>query len=236
MKNHFLTLVFSIITCISFSQLISQQSIFSFDITKSILPSLQNVGSTIGIPTTVITGNYVHYPRLTFGYNRLILDKVMLGVDVGFGNKATSFLYQMSEEYSFLEVRPEIQFQLYSDDKIIVYYGLELFHIRNKDVFDNSFYLKSGEGIFNYESASFKREKTGAMLKFGVYRTLFNSFGVNFYTGIGAQVTNIEHSNVMNETENLIEFKHGFKQFKQDGNLVFAEFTLGVKLYFISQK
>lgn len=122
---------FSILFC----QNETKKSTFTFDVTKFILPTLNNVGSMHGTPFTSITTNFVHYPRLTFGYKRRLKEEFDIGIDIGYGNSKLS-LYKMNKDYQLIEFRPEIDY-LFGSNKGN-YVGFELFYIYNQDVFYKS--------------------------------------------------------------------------------------------------
>ena len=134
-----------------------------------------------GTPFTVVTTNYIHYPRLTFGYTRSINEKLNLGIDLGYGNKLLS-LYEINKDYQLIEFRPKVNYLFGVKKKS--YFGLELFHVYNQDVFYNSNYRSSSFKKYSFEKANFKRNKSGLMIKYGHYYTVFKSFGFNFYGGV----------------------------------------------------
>ena len=218
---------------VSYGQDEVKKSIYTFDITKFVLPTLNNVGSMNGTPFTVVTTNYIHYPRLTFGYTRSINEKLNLGIDLGYGNKLLS-LYEINKDYQLIEFRPKVNYLFGVKKKS--YFGLELFHVYNQDVFYNSNYRSSSFKKYSFEKANFKRNKSGLMIKYGHYYTVFKSFGFNFYGGVGLQKTTYSYSNVTKPLESIIEYdRHGYKNYIDEGSFHFAEFTLGVKLFFISK-
>lgn len=73
------------------------------------------------------------------------------------------------------------------------------------------------------------------MIKYGSYYTIFKSLGLNIYFGLGMQKTTYSYFNILNPINvNIESYKHGYKNFIDEGSSINLEFTLGIKLFIAS--
>ncbi len=73
-------------------------------------------------------------PRLRAGYIQNINRRLKIGLDVGFGNRNTTF-YKDYDNYQLWEIRPEFYYFLNTKRKTRKYISLEPFYINHKNTF-----------------------------------------------------------------------------------------------------
>lgn len=177
----------------------------------------------------------LYIPRLRIGYIQNINDSWKAGLDLGFGNNATSFFdINLGENYRIWEVRPELYYFTRSQK---TYISTEIFYINHKDVFMDEFYSPSDDESTNYDQANYQREKYGINFKYGF---LFNSkrkITFNLYTGLGLRIRKNTFSNIQNPKEIDVGPEggdmFGLETYKRIEGTNFApNFVLGFKILF----
>ncbi len=186
------------------------------------------------MPFSLIDSN----PRLRLGWEYISNDRIGFNIDVGIGN---SFINQSSlketkwgQDYSLIEVRPEIKY-LFKNKKYYYFYNsIECFYINMKDVLlTDSYQLENSETWISYDRANFQKQKYGVHFKVGINIIAYERFNFDFYGGLGVAQREISYNNVINpvEGEYYRDEGLGFYDYSEDyeGKTVLFHLSLGVK-------
>lgn len=190
------------------------------------------------INTDLISSFYVspsiYTPRYRLGYIYSFSEKLKLGVDFGYGNKPLSLLKTYTNEgYNLWEFRPELYYTFPLRKRSVRYYAVELFYINHTEHFVNGTFYDANRTDFNYDSAKYTRHKLGIIPKFGVFTSLSNKIGLNFYMGLGARFRINNYSNLVGLEEREYEKEEHYSPFYRfEGNNLGFEFSFGLKLFY----
>lgn len=144
-------------------------------------------------------------PRWRVGYINNINPHWKLGVEFGYGSRSLSlFTYEwftfgrnIEDNYQLWEVRPELYYVFNPNRKSIGYVSSELFYIHHTDIYHNDNITTKNNGFFKYESANYRRQKYGFLVKSGIFINTRSKIGLNIYTGLGFRFRNNTLSNII---------------------------------------
>lgn len=153
---------------------------------------------------------FSYAPRWTIGYYRRFSEKIVLGLDFGMGDKATSIGLategpSIEDNYFSIEISPEIQYFLKSNRKAKYFIGLDLSYIYHKDTFTNSYFGEDPNNVTRFDSADYERIKYAMTFNYGVIFPISDHLG--FVTKVGAGIRNSEVSftNIQNPRSDVVE-------------------------------
>jgi len=177
-------------------------------------------------------------PRFRLGAEYRITQRFSCVLDCGFGNNdLNGWVLRETvwkNDYSFIEVRPELKYYFPKADDITSFYvATELFYIRTNSILKDGYYHPENQPfVICYELATFNRQKAGLHIKGGVTLS-FSRFDFDFYGGLGIASREINYSHITNpETEEEdIFFEEGFNNsYKYEGGSILPHLTLGCKI------
>ena len=170
-------------------------------------------------------------PRWRIGYIKNLNPKTKIGIDIGYGNTNNSII-QTFDNYSLWEIRPEYYHIINPKRKTIKYYSLELFYLDQNEEFKNQTFFTIEKGYLTFDNADYRRQKFGVIPKFGMFVNLSNSIGLNWYTGIGINYRINKYNDFVNLRDGKIFEEHFSPYYRQEGNKIGVEFTLGLRIYY----
>jgi len=208
-------------------------AIFSFQNSFSQYYEVKNRTGIKIMPFSLVDAN----PRLRLGWEYISNDKIGFNIDFGIGN---NFINESrlsgtrwGQDYSLIEVRPEIKY-LFKNRKYFYFYNsVEFFYINMKDVLESdSYQLENSNTWISYDRADFNKKKYGVNFKVGINIIAFDRFNFDFYGGLGLAKRVISYSNVVNPSEGYeddwTEDWFG-APYDEEGKSFFINLTLGVK-------
>ncbi len=185
------------------------------------------------MPFSLVDSN----PRLRLGWEYISNDRIGFNIDFGIGN---NFINQSrlnetkwGQDYSLIEVRPEIKY-LFKNKKYYYFYNsIECFYINMKDVLvSDSYQLENSDTWVSYDRADFNKKKYGINFKVGINIIAYERFNFDFYGGLGVAKRVISYSNLVNPSEG---YDYGWTEdwfgevYDHEGKSVFVNLSLGVK-------
>lgn len=124
---------------------------------------------------------------LAFGYGNALLNKWRLAG------------YSWEKNYSFYEIRPEIQYFFNRNDYFSFYAATELFYLRMNANFENGIYGYSNSSLtVEYDHAHFDKQKYGFHIKGGLRLYARPRIDFDLYAGLGIGYRDIVYSDVIN--------------------------------------
>lgn len=189
------------------------------------------------ITTDILSPFYFHYysdyytPRWRLGYVNTLNEKSKIGVSFGFGNANTSLL-TTGTNYFLWEIRPEYYRILNPNKKTLKYFAVELFYINHKEKFTNQSFFDKDYNYLTFEKADYNRKKFGIIPKLGLFMNLSNRIGLNLYTGVGIRCRINSYNNFVNLRTAQYDEEHNPPYYRNEGNKIGAEFTMGIKLFY----
>lgn len=189
------------------------------------------------ITTDFVSPFYFHYstnfstPRWRIGFIRNINEKTKIGIDVGYGNVNNSIIIT-GDKYSLWEIRPEYFRIINPKRKTLKYFALEAFYINQNEKFITQSFFNEQNDYMTFDRADYNRQKIGIIPKFGMFINLSNRIGLNLYTGVGVNYRMNKYRNFVNLREREFDEEHFTPYYRNAGNKIGIEFTLGMKLYY----
>lgn len=190
----------------------------------------------------------LYTPRWTLGYTQKISNRWWAGIQMGYGNFWLSVHGRqgdfLTKDYTLFEVRPAIFFDLAPQSRVKVLVSAEGFYINHKDHFGSEWYYdKSNLTYYEYDSADYKRIKTGANLNFNIMFPLGKRFKLWHEIGGGVRNRKVSFDNMINHRisqryndDNNHYDMFGIHNFtKNEGSYVGFNFNLGLKLAYAFQ-
>ena len=189
------------------------------------------------VPTSILDT----YPRIRFGLDYKMNQKMSFGFDYGFGNSSiigvssTKDSISTKEKYSVFEIRPEIKLYLNHSKKHSWYLATEFFYIEKHRIYNKSYYKPENlsHNIY-YETAKFNVIKRGMHLKAGLELILGEIVKFDFYGGVGFAYRSKYYTDVVfSETEydhKYLWYEDGYKKEKTS---FIPHLSLGVRIGFI---
>ncbi|WP_299109599.1 hypothetical protein [uncultured Winogradskyella sp.] len=174
-------------------------------------------------------------PRRRFGFIKNINENSKVGLSLGFGNRATSF-YNTGSKYLLWEIRPEYYHIIKSKEKAIFYYSIELLYINHNEEFKSQTFRSQQNNYFSFEEADYNRQKLGVIPKLGVFLNISKRIGINIYSGVGLKYRINSYSNITNLLLNENFEEESSPYYRNEGNQLGIEFSLGLKLYYRLKK
>lgn len=190
------------------------------------------------VPLTLLDAN----PRLRLGMEYHPYSRLGYSLEVGVGSSQLN-QYRFNgnlwgQDYSLLEIRPELKWYRKKHGANEVYYSAELFYLQMKDKLSNQyFYPEDTAEPVSFEEASFNKHKFGLQLKIGTKFLVWKRFSLDFYEGLGIAYRHIDYSNVVNPEI----FGSTICQFWQpphelEGKYLLAQLSLGIRVGYIIEK
>ncbi len=186
------------------------------------------------MPFSMIDNN----PRLRLGLEYISNDRIGVSIDFGIGNNVINHNRlkdtKWGQDYSLIEVRPEIKY-LFKNRKYFYFYNsIECFYITMKDVLESdSYQLENSNKWISYDRARFSKQKYGVHFKVGINIIAYDKFNFDFYGGVGVAQRVISYSKVINPSEGYYDdWSDGDwfgESYDQEGKSVFVNLSLGVK-------
>ena len=170
-------------------------------------------------------------PRWRIGYIKNLNPKTKLGIDIGYGN-AYSSVIQTFDNYSLWEIRPEYYHIINPKRKSLKYFSLELFYLNQNEEFENQSFFTEQNEYLTFDKADYNRQKIGIIPKFGMFVNLSNRIGINWYTGVGLNYRINSYDNFVNLRTRQFDEEHFSPYYRNEGNKIGVEFTLGLKIYY----
>lgn len=170
-------------------------------------------------------------PRYRINFTKSINHKNKIGIELGYGNEDTSIFYA-EKEYVLFEIRSEYYRIINPKRKTLKYFSFELFYINQSNEFINQTFRSEQSTYFSFDKADYERQKIGFTPKFGMFVNLTEKIGINWYTGIGIKLRMNDYSNFTNLNEDDYFREHFPPYYRNDGNIIGIEFTIGLKLYY----
>lgn len=203
---------------------------------KEIEPRNENFITTDIISPFYFQGNLNGFinsgtPRWRLGYITYLNSKTKIGIDIGYGN-ANNSVIQTFDKYALWEVRPEYYHIINPKKKTLKYFSLELFYINHNEEFKNQSFFSDQNEYLTFDKADYKRQKIGLLPKFGMFVNLSDRIGLNWYTGIGINYRINSYSNFVNLRQRHFDEEHFSPYYREEGNKIGVEFTIGLKLYY----
>ncbi|WKV11518.1 hypothetical protein [Marivirga harenae] len=195
-------------------------------------PIIDNTLNFKVMPVSLLAYN----PRHRVGLEYITQNRWAYSFDFGYGNYALNKKridgLKWGKDYSYYELRPEIKYLFVKGKEYFMYAAVEFFHINVQDNFVSGRYQQEDPyvGIF-YESASFRKRKTGAHLKGGVNFIALDRLHFDFYGGIGLAKRSISYYDVVNPEESgevWVEWIPKPDLF--EGESIVTHLTLGLKI------
>jgi len=180
----------------------------------------------------------VFSPRWRIGYIQTIDPKWKAGINLGYGNKASSYTYFLNhfeENYKLWEIRPEIYKVFNYNGKTEKYLSVELFYINHTDVFHNWYYYPREGGEISFDKVDFRRQKYGFNCNVGEFIFIKNGFSINIFTGLGLRMRSSSFTNIVNprSTETFTDM-FDFNEYREKEGLDPGfSYSLGLKLIFL---
>ncbi len=143
-------------------------------------------------------------PRLRLGTTYTVNDLFSVCLDVGYGRKSLTggsfWENQWSDQYRFLEIRPEFRYHFYRSKRggTSLYTALEFFHQSTQDQFTNSSYTDIDGDDIDFESAKYRKLKQGVHVKFGTQVIISKRVDFDFYVGLGTARRRRDYYDVVN--------------------------------------
>lgn len=189
------------------------------------------------ITIDVLSPLYFHYstnystPRWKLGYITNHNEKSRVGIDIGYGNTKNSLIIT-GDKYSLWEIRPEYYHIINPHRKTIRYLSLELFYINQKEEFVVQSFFSDQNEYLAFDKADYNRQKIGFIPKFGLFVNLSNRTGLNLYTGLGLNYRVNDYGNFVNLRKIQFKEEHFPSYYREEGNKIGIEFSIGIKLYY----
>ena len=174
-------------------------------------------------------------PRRRFGFIKNINENSKVGLSLGFGNRATSF-YNTGSKYVLWEIRPEYYHIIQSKEKAIFYYSIELLYINHNEEFKSQTFRSQQNKFYSFEEADYNRQKLGIIPKLGVFLNISKRIGLNIYSGVGLKYRINSYSKITNLLLNQNFEEESSPYYRNEGNQLGIEFSLGLKLYYRLKK
>lgn len=125
-----------------------------------------------------------------------------LGIDVGYGTFQSS-IYSLfidpvdRSDRRIYEVRPQIYYEIFPNNKRSKYISLELFYINHIEKFYDLAYIKKNSGIVDFKQANYEREVYGFNVIYSVKSKSKRQLQRVFYFGGGLRFKKNQFSNVI---------------------------------------
>lgn len=199
------------------------------------LPTHQRTLDVHLVPLPAIDYN----PRWRFGVEYNTAKKLGFNVDVGLGNSSLNSFrlrnLKWGNDYSFIEIRPEMKFLMKRSESHSFYFSTELFFVSMHDVLLNDYYYKDGRIAISYDQADFNKTKYGFHFKTGVKFNLDNGLCFDLFGGLGLARRDIFYEDIINpgiiDYEIFGEWWGGGYRYATKETLLSA--TLGVKIGYL---
>lgn len=170
-------------------------------------------------------------PRYRINFIKNINQKNKIGIELGYGHENIS-IFEAEKDYELFDIRSEYYRIINPKRKTLKYFSFELFYIHQSNEFINQTFRSSNNSYFSFDKADFTRQKIGFIPKFGMFVNLSKKIGINWYTGVGIRLRMNDYSNINNLSENDTFQEHFPPYYRNDGNMIGVEFTIGLKLYY----
>lgn len=178
----------------------------------------QVLGKNGMLTTNPFSNIFSFNPRLNLGYIRPLSDRILIGLNVGYGNFNLNPYnhdnnFYLQKNYQLIELRPEIYFNLKENNKLKHLISLELFFIHHTDVFtDNYFKDNETNTYYSFDRANYIRNKLGFNINYHLVFNMGSHFAIMTDIGIGTKFRNVKFKNVINirEREEYRESDVGF--------------------------
>lgn len=144
-------------------------------------------------------------PRYNAGYMYRFTNRWWAGIEAGYGNDPTAISMTQGsdnnfffDDYKLWEIRPEFFYSLRNNGKLKHLVSAEFFYIHHTDNLKNSEYNTGGDFEYTYDSANYKRIKTGMNINYSLLFYFTDRFGLLTKTGFGFKHREVRFSNVQN--------------------------------------
>ncbi len=185
-------------------------------------------------------------PRWTAGYTHKVSRRWWAGVEAGYGSfwlsvhgRESDFL---TKDYNLFEIRPSVYFDLRPTSKIKHLLSAELFYIHHTDHFVSEWYHDKSESVYyQYDSADFKRVKTGVNLNLNTIYYLGKKLVLWQQIGVGIRNRKVTYNNMVNrqvsqrfnDGEDHFDLFGFDNQIQQEGSYFGFNANLALKMAYI---
>ena len=184
-------------------------------------------------------------PRWTFGYTQKISKRWWAGIEAGYGSfwlsvhgRERDFL---TKDYNLFELRPSVYYDLRPKSKIKHLLSAELFYIHHTDHFTNEWYYDKSGTYYEYDSADYKRIKTGVNLNLNTIFYLGKRFVLWQQIGGGIRNRKVSYGNMVdqrvserfNDGEDHLDLFGFDNHIKKEGSYIGFNFNMSLKLAYI---
>ncbi|MBY8963074.1 hypothetical protein KJK34_09955 [Flavobacterium sp. D11R37] len=207
--------------------------------------TLQHENLKSVVTLSLLSPTITYAPRYNAGYMYRFANRWWAGIEAGYGNDATAINMTQGadnefffDRYKLFEIRPEIFYSLRNNPKIKHLVSAEYFYIRHTDTQIKNIYNTGGPFEYRFESADYKRIKTGININYTLLFYFTEKFGLLTKTGFGIKRRDVSYTNVKNPvyidtSGNDDEDWFGIYNYLEDaGTKTNANFNFDLKLFY----
>ena len=182
----------------------------------------------------IMPQTFIYYnPRLRMGLVYRNNHDVAVGIDFEIGNHLFDMVKPpgsyWTNNYKFFSIRPEVKFYFYKQTEM--YFGLEFFYMRMKDIFKDDFFHTESITI-SYQSAKFQKYKLGGLINIGKKFIEHDHLDIYVITGIGLAYMSKTYTDIEASSSSTFLPRESFKidHYRLLENRLLFHFSYGLKI------
>ena len=199
MKGKFLSCLFFILATAGSAQKQEQQQSVSVETSLSNSQSLKDQKPP-AYRSIITVSSFAPFrdQRLNVGYMHRLNSRWWLGTEIAYGQKGmTPYNLGFEGDYRIYEIKPEVYYSLDPKSRLKHFLSAELSYLNHSSKRTNAGYYDSNVQYYTYDSADFKRIRTGLSINYSILLHRESSwFGFMPKVGIGIAHRSVRYNHV----------------------------------------